>query len=69
MQSERKAYQDFTPEELISHIRYRTWVRAYAAADALYDYMMERWRNEPDLYHMLCKPKCDDKFGVILEVA
>lgn len=43
--------------------------RTRIAADSLYWYMFERWRNEVDLYANLCKPILTAEYAVKLENA
>jgi hypothetical protein len=45
---------------------YRAWHRAYSASMALYEYMFERWRNDPALYRAMGAPGLGNKYEVFV---
>lgn len=48
---------------------YRKYERTYRAAEALAQYLYERWRSDSVQYHYMMQPFIDSKFGIIQERA
>jgi hypothetical protein len=55
-----------TENELVQE--YFAYTRTYRNAEWLYEYMYERWRNDPKSFANGMRPFIDSRFGIISQL-
>ncbi len=58
--------KDYGPHDERRTAQYRHYKRLYGAAQQLYDYLYERWRNDIYLYTQIESVSQDGKYGIIV---